>query len=519
VSNFFRKRRFLEFLELGKTIEKLGIERSSSIMFNWVPSREDINQWLQLPLRLCDGSGSTLTLPSTGPFSQICDSADSLAAKDSKTTTTVADSTKDSLTFRDFSKTGYNNQQETLILRQLRSNPSLVKGGSFTSFSVIADKKPDEQSIGSLTVPDSEDLSGLTPRKNAHRKRFILSVVFALLLAMVFIGLVVAIVLRKGNTNNMNNIASNAANAGNTVNSQNANQDTQFNFDTNADTTKVNDSASEAGNVGNKDEKHHDNQDKWNDSVSSAGNNGNSIWNDSASNAGNGGITVDIQPVNQDVKFDYNANTNYLVGTYYYPWHGDNFHNGDGYLRQDLIPGQQPALGEYNDSDPDVIAQHMKWFRQANIGLLVTSWWGPRRTEDTNTKDVIMEHEDIGNLKIALHYETTGRIKDDDIDMSVPLSDIQYMCENYFDHPNYYKINGRPVLFVYVTRVLHREGKLEEVLLRMRSEASKCNHNLFLIGDQAFDSAPDPDEQFVPFWYFDAGKSLQEIERNVAYTE
>jgi len=114
-----------------------------------------------------------------------------------------------------------------------------------------------------------------------------------------------------------------------------------------------------------------------------------------------------------------------------------------------------------------------------------------------------MKHEHIGNLKIALHYETTGRIKDNS-DMSSARSDIEYMCQNYFDHPNYYKIDGRPVLFVYVTRILHSDGVLEEALLTMRSEASKCGHNLYLIGDHVFSSAPNPDDVFVPFWYFDA---------------
>lgn len=201
--------------------------------------------------------------------------------------------------------------------------------------------------------------------------------------------------------------------------------------------------------------------------------------------------------------YNYTSNTNYLVGAYYYPWHGESFHNNDGYLRQDLIPPQQPALGEYNDSNKEVISQHMTWFRQSNIGLLVTSWWGPNRLEDKNTRNVIMEHEDIGNLKIALHYETTGRIKDSS-DMSVARSDMQYICGNYFDHPNYYKINGRPVLVMYITRKLHSEGVLEEAILTMRSEASKCGHNVYLIGDQVFQNAPDPDEVFVPFWYFDA---------------
>lgn len=201
--------------------------------------------------------------------------------------------------------------------------------------------------------------------------------------------------------------------------------------------------------------------------------------------------------------YDYRADTDYLVGVYYYLWHGDNFHGGE-YLRHDLNPRHQPTLGEYNDSDPATIAQHMAWFRQANIGLLVTSWWGPNRLEDTNTKDVIMQHEDIGNLKIALHYETTGRIGDG-LDLLVNAkTDIEYMCENYFDHPNYYKIDDRPVIFIYISRHLETTGTLEEALLTMRSTGSKCGQNLYLVGDSVFQSAPDPSKPHVPFWYFDA---------------
>ena len=202
--------------------------------------------------------------------------------------------------------------------------------------------------------------------------------------------------------------------------------------------------------------------------------------------------------------YDYTVNTDFLVGVYYYPWHGERFHNRDGYMRKELKPPHVPALGEYNDSDPGVIAHHMKWFRQSNIGLLVTSWWGPNRLEDSNTKDVILEHQDIGNLKIALHYETTSRLGTGREKLPNAKTDIQYMCENYFDHPNYYKIEGRPVLFVYISRKLQTVGTLEEALLTMRSTASKCGHNLYLIGDVVFESAPDPNESYVPFWYFDA---------------
>lgn len=91
-----------------------------------------------------------------------------------------------------------------------------------------------------------------------------------------------------------------------------------------------------------------------------------------AANAG-ASAQIQIEPTEPVIGYDYTANSDFLVGVYYYPWHNQNFHNGDGYMRKELVPKHTPALGEYNDSDPGVISHHMKWFRQANIGLLVTS--------------------------------------------------------------------------------------------------------------------------------------------------
>lgn len=170
-------------------------------------------------------------------------------------------------------------------------------------------------------------------------------------------------------------------------------------------------------------------------------------------------------------------------------------------MRKELSPQHQPTLGEYDDSKAATISQHLAWSRQANIGLWVTSWWGPNRLEDSNTKDVIMEHTDLGDLKIALHYETTGRLKDG---LTNVVTDMEYMCENYWDHPNYYKINNRPVLFVYVTRKLELEGTLEGTILAMRTSAGKCGHDVYLVGDHVFEDAPEVAEVYVPFWYFDA---------------
>ena len=197
------------------------------------------------------------------------------------------------------------------------------------------------------------------------------------------------------------------------------------------------------------------------------------------------------------------------VGAYYYPWYGKKFHSEGGYLRQNLSQG--PMLGEYDDTRPDVVQQHLKWSQYAHIGLWLTSWWGPNRLEDDTTKNVILKVIEGTSHKIALLYETLGRLKDDNGTQSTHriTDDISYMADTYFEHPNYFRINSRPVLVLYVTRTLDDQpGLLEETLLLARTAAAKKGYNIYLIGDQAFGNPPVMDGTLTPeakaFDYLDA---------------
>ena len=194
--------------------------------------------------------------------------------------------------------------------------------------------------------------------------------------------------------------------------------------------------------------------------------------------------------------------SDYTIGVYYYPWHGSNsnFH-GRQYLRGYLDPPQLPALGEYDDTEPAVIRQHFEWSRGANINLWVASWWGPGSREDNTLKNVIFPHSDLPGTKIALFYETTSRIKKSmNYTTANVYADVEYIAKTYFDDPNYLRIDNRPVLFVYLSRVLSRVGVLEEVTTLMRDAAFEHGgHDLYIMGDQVFGSAPNDGRSYDPF--------------------
>jgi hypothetical protein len=180
--------------------------------------------------------------------------------------------------------------------------------------------------------------------------------------------------------------------------------------------------------------------------------------------------------------------TQFTTGVFYYPWYSSDFHGGN-YLREHLVPPQLPVLGEYNDRDAAVIKQHADWSRYAGVQVWAASWWGPGSREDNTLLNHTFQIPDLGDIKVAILYETVGRTSDF-TDYSRIASDFTYLAENYFNHPNYFTIGGRPVVVVYLTRVLSSLGTLTSTASSMRAAASSRGFDVFIIGDQVFGSPP-----------------------------
>lgn len=194
------------------------------------------------------------------------------------------------------------------------------------------------------------------------------------------------------------------------------------------------------------------------------------------------------------------------VGAYYYPWYKDDFHRGDGYVRKQLSPPQKPWLGEYDDSDPATISKHLQWSRQANIGLWVSSWWGEGSREDHTLKTTILAHPELNSHQFAIFYETTGRIRQSEgFTPQRVQPDIEYLCRQYFNHPNYFRLDEKPVLFVYLTRKLEATGTLTNVveLMRLAAKNAGCGE-VFMVGDHIFQGPPETEDVYPPFTLLDA---------------
>ena len=177
----------------------------------------------------------------------------------------------------------------------------------------------------------------------------------------------------------------------------------------------------------------------------------------------------------------------FLAGAYYYPWYAAPAQSEErGWMRQALrgrlTPRQLPALGVYSSRDPQVIGAHIEQSRRAGLDFWAVSWWGPGKREDRALRDHILKHPQAESLQYAILYESTGRLgsfEQPNYDSLIP--DFEYLNQHLFSHPQYLRIQGKPVVFLYLTRVYFR-NRGQEALAALRSRFP----NLYLIGDEVF---------------------------------
>lgn len=187
-----------------------------------------------------------------------------------------------------------------------------------------------------------------------------------------------------------------------------------------------------------------------------------------------------------------------LIGAYYYPWYGsDGRHWREGYRGT-------PKLGEYDSTDAAVIDQHIAWATEYGLDFFAVSWWGRDGYEDLTARGSLLRALEDRPLRFAILYEAPGLLglHDGKIEMDSRAierlsEDWAYLAVTYFNHPNYLTIDGRPVLFVYLTRAF--KGSVDEALTRARAAVvSEIGQEPFLIGDEIYWHTPSP-RRILPY--------------------
>lgn len=183
----------------------------------------------------------------------------------------------------------------------------------------------------------------------------------------------------------------------------------------------------------------------------------------------------------------------HLVGAHYYPWYTTGRWNYTecvaGALRLDLRPPQPPALGRYDSSSAAVVDQHIRWCAEHGVNVLLLEFISPGSREDQVSRDVILRHRRIGDVKVGLMYDWAIRFGDGfDVTperLRTAWSDFRHIAREYFAHPGYIRFADEvPVVLIYVTRALR--GDVDGLAAVIRDACSLEGFDVFIGGDEFF---------------------------------
>ena len=184
-----------------------------------------------------------------------------------------------------------------------------------------------------------------------------------------------------------------------------------------------------------------------------------------------------------------------VVGVYYYPWYGSfsGGHSLNQSLRGHLVPPQPPAIGVYSNRNSATVSAHIDQSHRGNVDFWAVSWWGPSSAEDTTFRTSILTHPRGAELQYAVHYESTGRLGTfENPNFNNLIPDFRYLANNYFQNPNYLKIDGRPVVFIYVTRAYFNSQTARDAVANLRSTMeSEFGVDPYIVGDDLFSGGVD----------------------------
>ncbi len=135
-----------------------------------------------------------------------------------------------------------------------------------------------------------------------------------------------------------------------------------------------------------------------------------------------------------------------IRAAFFYPWFPNAWRQGG----IDPFTNFTPSLGRYSSSDPNTIRQQLDLADDAHIDAFIASWWGIGHHTDEAMPALLNTTTSSGSphpgLKWTIYYEPEGY---GDPSASELVADLRYLSANYFNHPSYLSIDGKPVVFVW----------------------------------------------------------------------
>lgn len=117
-----------------------------------------------------------------------------------------------------------------------------------------------------------------------------------------------------------------------------------------------------------------------------------------------------------------------------------------------------PLRGYYNSGNPDIATAQNTEKESYGIDVDIVAWWGPKELSYDLFKQGYLKARNFGNRPFCFLYEIIKRLPGTgygEFDFNDPknvkgfLDDMEYLEKNYFWYPSYYRMNGKPVIYIW----------------------------------------------------------------------
>jgi glycoprotein endo-alpha-1,2-mannosidase len=180
-----------------------------------------------------------------------------------------------------------------------------------------------------------------------------------------------------------------------------------------------------------------------------------------------------------------------MLGAYYYSWYPENLAAGS--LGSHLVPPAGPDPATEVSSDPVTAERAISQASSAGIKFFALDWWPNRPALNGRIDSGFLQASNLSSTHFAIMYETEELGAGIPYQITTPMTpaatselvaNMVSIAREYFSNPQYLRINGRPVIFWYLTRTM--TGDVAGAVAQVRAALGALGYDVLLIGDEIF---------------------------------